>query len=252
MPWERPISETIIRGRGRLEPTTPVTSEATTSTTTSARWRGWLRTSKNLTPTRPAGNSSALRRTSRLISQNNVEAIGAATFGDAYKGKWEAGVHAAGDVRSYALRYYECAVARVAGDINNPSNDTSSWKLAGSAVTINGERPGKHRRPGGYNTYGDRYKGLWVAGVHAAGDYRSYGGRYYLCKAARSASDTDDPTQDNTGWEPVGSSFCATGPTSRRPSRKTLMQRQQSCSGKTTRARGRLESLPWATCPMTT
>ena len=145
-----------------------------------------------------------------LISQNNVDAIGSATFGGGYQGAWAAGVFAVGDVVSYTLRYYECTVARVATNTDSPATDTASWKLIGSSITIKANVQDNINALGSA-TYGGNYKGLWVAGVHAAGEFRSYGGRYYRCKAARTASNTNDPTQDNTGWEPVGSSFTLQG-----------------------------------------
>ena len=145
-----------------------------------------------------------------LISQNNVEAIGAATFADAYKGKWAAGVHAVGDVRSYLLRYYECLVARVAADIGNPTVDVTSWDLAGSAITIKANIQ-ENVDAFGYATYGNRYKGKWKAGVYDVDDYSSSGGRYYKCLVARTAANTDDPSVDNAGWEAVGSSFVLQG-----------------------------------------
>ena len=141
-----------------------------------------------------------------LISQNNVEAIGAATFADAYKGKWAAGVHAVGDVRSYLLRYYECLVARVAADIGNPTVDVTSWDLAGSAITIKANVQ-ENIDAVGYANYGLTYTGKWAAGVHARGSHVSRAGRYYECLVARDATDTDNPSVDNVGWDAVGTSL---------------------------------------------
>ena len=141
---------------------------------------------------------------------STVDVVGAATFGTDYKGTWEAGIHAVGDIRSYNVRYYECKVARVAGNTDSPETDASSWTLIGSAVTI---RAGYQDNVDalGSSTYGDAYKGLWEAGVHTAGDYRSYSGRFYRCKLARVAGNTDNPSVDNTGWDAVGSSFLIQG-----------------------------------------
>ena len=141
---------------------------------------------------------------------STVDVVGAATFGTDYKGTWEAGIHAVGDIRSYNVRYYECKVARVAGNTDSPETDASSWTLIGSAVTI---RAGYQDNVDalGSSTYGSDYKGLWEAGVHEVGDYRSYSGRFYRCKVARVAGNTDNPSVDNTGWDAVGSSFLIQG-----------------------------------------
>ena len=154
-----------------------------------------------------AAQSGSLAAT---LATNNVESIGAATFGDDYKGEWSARTHNIGDVRSYQRRYYRNKAARTAANTVTPDNDSTGWELIGAAATIS-----INMQPNidaiGASLYGNSYKGKWVAGTFAVNDYVSYLGRYYRCKVARSASDTSDPSQDNTGWEAIGSSFSLEG-----------------------------------------
>ena len=141
---------------------------------------------------------------------STVDALGAATFGTDYTGEWEAGVHAVGDVVSYNVRFYECDVARNAGNTNNPSINTGAWHLVGSAVTIRANLQDNIDALG-YANYGSQYRGLWEAGVYDVDEYTSYSGRYYIALVARVAADTDDPSIDNIGWVPVGTSFTLQG-----------------------------------------
>ena len=141
---------------------------------------------------------------------STVDALGAATFGTDYTGEWEAGVHAVGDVVSYNIRFYECDVARNAGNTNNPSINTGAWHLVGSAVTIRANLQDNIDALG-YANYGSQYRGLWEAGVYDVDEYTSYSGRYYIALVARAAADTDDPSIDNIGWVPVGTSFTLQG-----------------------------------------
>lgn len=142
--------------------------------------------------------------------QDTVDALGYATYGSDYKGKWAAGDYDVETVVSHNLRFYSSLVARTATDTTDPSLDTAAWKLLGSAATIRGISQDNVDALGN-STYGSLYKGLWAAGVHAVGEYRSYGGRYYRSKTARTASDTDSPAMDEAGWEVVGSSFVVQG-----------------------------------------
>ena len=142
--------------------------------------------------------------------QDTVDALGYANYGSDYKGKWAAGDYDVETVVSHSLRFYSCLVARTATDTTDPSLDTAAWKLLGSAATIRGISQDNVDALGN-STYGSLYKGLWAAGVHAVGEYRSYGGRYYRCKTARTASNTDSPPMDEAGWEVVGSSFVVQG-----------------------------------------
>ena len=119
-------------------------------------------------------------------------------------------MHAVGDVVSYNVRFYECDVARNAGNTNNPSINTGAWHLVGSAVTIRANLQDNIDALG-YANYGSQYRGLWEAGAYAVDEYTSYSGRYYIALVARVAADTDDPSIDNIGWEPVGSSFTLQG-----------------------------------------
>ena len=142
--------------------------------------------------------------------QDTVDALGYANYGSDYKGKWAAGDYDVETVVSHSLRFYSSLVARTATDTADPSLDTAAWKLLGSAATIRGISQDNVDALGN-STYGSLYKGLWAAGVHAAGEYRSSGGRYYRCKTDRTASDTDSPPMDEAGWEVVGSSFVVQG-----------------------------------------
>ena len=139
-----------------------------------------------------------------------VEAVGAAQFGDDYKGAWAAGSHTVGNIRSFERRYYRCKVARLAANTDDPATDTASWEIVGSAVTILAQQQSSIDAIGA-SQYGNNYKGKWESGVHAVGDYRSHDGRYYRCKAGRTAANTSDPASDATGWDAVGSSFTLEG-----------------------------------------
>ena len=139
-----------------------------------------------------------------------VAAVGAAQFGDDYKGAWAAGNHNIGNIRSFERRYYRCKVARAAANTDDPATDTASWEIIGSAVTILAQQQSAIDAIGA-SQYGNNYKGKWEAGVHAVGDYRSHDGRYYRCKASRTSGNTSDPASDSTGWDAVGSSFTLEG-----------------------------------------
>ena len=139
-----------------------------------------------------------------------VEAVGAAQFGDDYKGAWAAGSHTVGNIRSFERRYYRCKVARLEANTGDPATDTASWEIVGSAVTILAQQQSAIDAIGS-SQYGNNYKGKWEAAVHAVGDYRSHDGRYYRCKAGRTAANTSDPASDATGWDAVGTSFTLEG-----------------------------------------
>ena len=139
-----------------------------------------------------------------------VAAVGAAQFGADYKGAWAAGIFSVGNILSFERRYYRCKVARVAANTGDPSTDTASWEIVGSAVTILAQQQSSIDAIGA-SQYGNAYKGKWESGVHAVGDYRSHDGRYYRCKAGRTLANTSDPASDSTGWDAVGSSFTLEG-----------------------------------------
>ena len=139
-----------------------------------------------------------------------VEAVGAAQFGDDYKGAWAAGSHTVGNIRSFERRYYRCKVARLEANTDDPATDTASWEIIGSAVTILAQQQSAIDAIGS-SQYGNNYKGKWEAAVHAVGDYRSHDGRYYRCKAGRTAANTSDPASDATGWDAVGTTFTLEG-----------------------------------------
>ncbi|MYD94235.1 MAG: hypothetical protein F4Y02_11220 [Chloroflexi bacterium] len=76
--------------------------------------------------------------------------------------------------------------------------------------------PGNRGRGGGGGTGGpdrfttsdeahlDALPPLWAAGVHAVDDQVSWDGKVYRCLVARTATDTDNPATDTTGWAEVG------------------------------------------------
>ena len=113
------------------------------------------------------------------------DSLGYANFGANYKGQWAPGVFAVGDVTFYGGRFYECSVARVAAENNNPATDASSWDVVGSSVDLSsvesslGDLDTKLDSTRtdisaaiqaqidaiGANAYGDSYKGAWSAGA---------------------------------------------------------------------------------------
>lgn len=56
----------------------------------------------------------------------------------------------------------------------------------------------------------DASPALWSAGVHAVGDQVAWGRRIYRCAVARTATDTDNPATDTTGWRDIGALATAT------------------------------------------
>ena len=172
------------------------------------------RTSANTSTPSSNVNGWSIQEGVRSVVQQaidaGVESVGAAQFGEDFKGAWASGNHDVGNIRSYERRYYRCKVARNSTNTDDPSTDTTGWEIIGSATTILAQQQSAIDAIGA-NSYGNSYKGKWESGVHTVGDYRSHDGRYYICKAARTSTNTDDPAADNTGWEAVGSSFALEG-----------------------------------------
>ena len=64
-----------------------------------------------------------------------IEAIGAAAYGDSWEGIWAAGAFAVGNVVHYGGRYYECSATRTSSNTQNPATDASSWDVVGSSAS---------------------------------------------------------------------------------------------------------------------
>ena len=63
------------------------------------------------------------------LSDDNINAIGGASFGGSFQGTWEAGIFAVGGVVYHGGFFYECTVARTASDTDDPSVDAGSWSI---------------------------------------------------------------------------------------------------------------------------
>ena len=50
----------------------------------------------------------------------------------------------------------------------------------------------------------DDYKGPWGAGIYGVGNISSSGGKFYICRLARTAANTDAPEHDIAGWQLMG------------------------------------------------
>ena len=71
-----------------------------------------------------------------------IEAIGAAAYGDSWEGIWAAGAFAVGNVVHYGGRYYECSATRTSSNTQNPATD--AYKLGRGWVFDHGG-PQLHR-----------------------------------------------------------------------------------------------------------
>ena len=154
------------------------------------------------------------------------DSLGYANFGANYKGQWAPGVFAVGDVTFYGGRFYECSVARVAAENNNPATDASSWDVVGSSVDLSsvesslGDLDAKLDSTRtdisaaiqaqidaiGANAYGDSYQGAWSAGAYAVGNVAYHDGMFYECSTTRTSSNTDNPASDTASWDVADSS----------------------------------------------
>lgn len=50
----------------------------------------------------------------------------------------------------------------------------------------------------------DDYRGDWAAGIYGVGNVTRHASRFYICKTARTASNTDSPDHDTAGWQLLG------------------------------------------------
>ena len=177
------------------------------------------RTNSNATD--PSLNASAWD-----VVGSRRDSLGYANFGANYKGQWAPGVFAVGDVTFYGGRFYECSVARVAAENNNPATDASSWDVVGSSVDLSsvesslGDLDTKLDSTRtdisaaiqaqidaiGANAYGDSYKGEWAVGDFAVGDVVYYDGMFYTCTVARTSSNTGNPATATASWDVADSS----------------------------------------------
>ena len=137
--------------------------------------------------------------------QDAIDSQAKISFGEKYKGKWEAGSYAVGDVVSHSGSFFECDTARSSSNTSNPAADTANWSVkesieGGVTRAINNTVDAL-----GAATFGDDYTGEWEAGAHAVGDVVSYNIRFYECNTARNAGNTNNPSVDTTAWHLVGS-----------------------------------------------
>ena len=49
-----------------------------------------------------------------------------------------------------------------------------------------------------------QYKGTWSAGIYALGDVVLHSGTFYICKAARTAANANNPSVDTASWQAIG------------------------------------------------
>ena len=140
-----------------------------------------------------------LRSELSALGGANVDSIGAAIFGEDYKGKWVARTHNVGNVRSYEGKFYKCIVARVAANIVAPDSDAVGWELIGSAADLSSLSDDNINAIGGAS-FGGNYQGTWSAGIFAVDSVVYHAGFFYKCIVARVAADADDPSVDAGSW----------------------------------------------------
>ena len=145
-----------------------------------------------------------------INTQPNIDAIGASLYGNSYKGKWVAGVHAVNEYRSHSGRYYRCKVARSSSDTSDPSQDNTGWEAIGSSFSLEGGISTARQEnidAAARLVFGDDYKSKWAAGTFAVGDvaYDDVTQKFYECDAARTASNTDRPSVDSANWSLIPS-----------------------------------------------
>ena len=138
-----------------------------------------------------------------------IDAGARRSFGDKYKGTWEAGVYAVGNVVYFAGSFYEADVTRAATDTDDPATDTTGWsakvsiedgtsQLVQDAIDAGVEATGASQ-------FGPDFEGEWSAGIYGVGNVVSYSRRYYRCTVARTAANTNNPSVNTSAWEPYGS-----------------------------------------------
>ena len=141
------------------------------------------------------------------LSDDNINAIGGASFGGNYQGTWSAGIFAVDSVVYHAGFFYKCIVARVAADADDPSVDAGSWSITSSDAGGGVSQAVQSAIDAAARIeYGADYQGTWSAGVYAVGDVVYYDGVFYECDVARAAADTDNPATDVGSWSPKASS----------------------------------------------
>ena len=134
----------------------------------------------------------------------------------------------AGVQRMWQGILYECILARTITDTDNPATDTTGWapvtstgttdlsvgtrtgttmvveSSSGSNVTL----PGATTSDAGLESAADKAKSnalpdVWSAKIWSAGDQSTYSNVIYTCLVDRTASNTDTPDNDTTGWGPL-------------------------------------------------
>ena len=133
------------------------------------------------------------------LSEENVDSVGAAIFGDDYKGAWIARSHNVGNVRSFERRYYRCKAARTSANVVTPDSDAAGWELIGSAADLAALGDDNINAIGGAS-FGADYKGEWAAGIYPVNSVAYYSGFFYKCSVARNASHTSNPSVDTGSW----------------------------------------------------
>ena len=168
-------------------------------------WQQWFGTFQEGFGTLQAGvdvmglSLAQLQSELATLTQDNVDSIGAAIFGEDYKGSWTARTHNVGNVRSYAGKYYKCIVGRTSANTVNPGSDTTGWELIGSAADLGSLSDDNLNAIGGAS-FGGNFQGTWEAGIFAAGHVVYHDGFFYECTVARTAANTDDPSVDAGSW----------------------------------------------------
>ena len=142
--------------------------------------------------------------------------------------KWvSAQVYAEGTQVTFGEHLYRCIVARTVADTDNPSVDTTGWTQLGSgetdlalgtrtASTLEVESstgddvtlPAVTTNQAGLATGADKTQlnsapMRWAAGIFSVGDQVQHDNKVYICTAARTAADTDDPETDSASWDVV-------------------------------------------------
>ena len=152
-----------------------------------------------------------------------IEAIGAAAYGDSWEGIWAAGAFAVGNVVHYGGRYYECSATRTSSNTQNPATDASSWDVVGSSITVDlGDTPVTVDLSGiesdisearlaqinaiGGSTFGADYQGEWAAGIFDVGNVVYHDGKFYECDIARTAANTASPAASPAAWSVIQAS----------------------------------------------
>ena len=137
--------------------------------------------------------------------QNAIDAQGAINFGDDYKGAWAVGAFSVDDVVHHDGQFYVCTQNRTANNINNPAVNTPAWdvktvEVANVDISALSADVQNAINAQATSVFGDKYKGVWAAGIFAVGNVVYHDGAFYTCDTARTASNTDDPATDTASW----------------------------------------------------